>query len=655
MSTNASCTTDTSAATTGITVSPEMWNQMQAMLAMFQAQQPNTATPFQVPKNNPATPSDAICPSLSDPTLQEPTQSSINPNDCFDPVDEELPDDLDLFGVAPIGSEEDDPDTVILTVHEDAPSFKPPPTRGNTNKGPKDTDAIEAYDYSSFDKLDPPPVPSSFESKDNLFRFCQNWAKAHAYAVATGHSPEQLEEVGRLRKSNLKPAQILLQLRTADPDTLATNRTISNALQKQRRVELNGKTPIEALLCILKETNWSWEAKYTQTGATATNRSFSIAFCFMTYEDDKNYLWAVNILKNLIWRPERIPKVFVTDRDAALRKALATVFPNSQANLCTWHLNTNIATNCKKALGQGWNDFIQKWNQVTYSKTAEIYVERWNALKTHLAKLPTVVHYIETSIIPVKELFVVAWACQYPHLRNLTTSRVESGHAFLKTFIKNSTGDFLTVFQSLALAVDTQLNAAHQAIAKDTMKALVNVPKCFIPLLCKISTIAEILESGEGLSPDDFHDQWHLRYNPKSTQSEDTKLDVDAELHKLMASLSNEHPSQLEKVFLQLNQVVAGSHIAVPVQGPGVKTNPKGRPTTISKRKAASTSTKRNPSAHEIVDAELEKAKPKSTKKQVAAKAARAKGRKSKRLRKEAKDTDDGEDVGDLPDAEDLL
>ncbi|KAI9618799.1 hypothetical protein H4Q26_012053 [Puccinia striiformis f. sp. tritici PST-130] len=33
----------------------------------------------------------------------------------------------------------------------------------------------------------------------------------------------------------------------------------------------------------------------------------------LTYEDDANYLWAVNDLKKYIWRPQRIPKVFITD------------------------------------------------------------------------------------------------------------------------------------------------------------------------------------------------------------------------------------------------------------------------------------------------------------------------------------------------------
>ena len=104
------------------------------------------------------------------------------------------------------------------------------------------------------------------------------------------------------------------------------------------------------------------------------------------------------------------------------------------------------------------------WGQVTCAKTAKIYIKRYKALKKHLKSLPAVIEYIETSIIPVKELFVVAWACQHPHLRNLNTSCVESGHAYVKTFIKNSTGDLLTVFKSLALAVDTQINQVHELI-----------------------------------------------------------------------------------------------------------------------------------------------------------------------------------------------
>ena len=102
------------------------------------------------------------------------------------------------------------------------------------------------------------------------------------------------------------------------------------------------------------------------------------------------------------------------------------------------------------------------WGQVTRAKTLDLYFEQFEALKAYLASRPAVLKYIKKSIVPVKELFVVVWACKYPHLCNLNTSCVESGHACLKMFIKNSTSDLLTVFQPLALAVDTQINQVHK-------------------------------------------------------------------------------------------------------------------------------------------------------------------------------------------------
>ncbi|KAH9451130.1 hypothetical protein Pst134EB_033549 [Puccinia striiformis f. sp. tritici] len=364
-----------------------------------------------------------------------------------------------------------------------------------------------------------------------------------AHAAHKRLLPEQVLEISKLSKSNLKPGQILLQLRTSDNETYATNKTISNALQKKRRVEMDGKTPTQVLLWILKETNWTYDVKVNSTGKilnlffahpgsihlarinhhvalldstyktnryqlpllhiigqAASNRSFSIAFCFMAYEDQESYEWAVENLKKHVWRPQRIPKVFVTDRDTALRNALAQVFPDSQANLCTWHLNQNIATNCKTYFccttiplaspNHPWRKFLGVWGKVTNAKSPAIYVDRLNDLKTHLATRPAALDYITSSILPVKELFVVAWACQHPHLQNLNTSRVEAGHAFLKTFITNSTGDLLSVFKCLALAVDTQLNSVHESIARDTVRTLVNVPKSFIPLLGYISSFA---------------------------------------------------------------------------------------------------------------------------------------------------------------------
>jgi hypothetical protein len=85
---------------------------------------------------------------------------------------------------------------------------------------------------------------------------------------------------------------------------------------------------------------------------------------------------------------------------------------------------------------------------------------------------------------------------------------------------------------------------------------------------------------------------------------DDNKIDLDQEIKKLAVALSHEGRHSLEKILLQVNQIVAGTNHAVPIQAPEIKRNTKGRPST---KKTQSTSTKRNPSAFEVIEANLKK------------------------------------------------
>ncbi|POW08536.1 hypothetical protein PSTT_07447 [Puccinia striiformis] len=724
----------------GVTITPEVWAQMQAMFAMFAAPPlagpitvppglaslasvgPIIAPPGLAPSSTHLTTIDQCVPAGSTASLAQSADSPAKSAHSLGqlagfahlipPLDESTP-----CSPAPSIAGVQAPSSLGSSVSSCGGDLEPNKLPNHDlDHNDEDIHAGEIYRDCRPKPLDPPPS-AKFNSRGDLLKFTQEWAKHHAYAISTANSHAgknvylQCDRSGDFRGSvvnnsgrqaattkircpfrlkgsiptsqkidikfwtlsilnanhNHEPSpspsahaahrQLLPeQLRASDNETYATNKTISNLLQKNRRLELDGKTPVEALMCILKQSNWTWDIKVDSSGSVqrlffahpgsihlarvnhhvalldatyktnryklpllhiigqaASNRLFSIGFCFLTYEDNENYLWAVNNLKKYIWRPQRVPKVFVTDRDTALRNALEEVFPDSQANLCTWHINKNIASNCKsyfpsikksekkkpkkndkKTLTENkpdnpWDIFMGLWNQVTYSKSPEIYDERLAILKEHLKTRPAVLDYLESSILPVKDLFVVAWACQYPHLRNLNTSRAESGHAYFKTFVTNSTGDLLTVFKLLALAVDAQINWVHESIARDTVKTLVNVPKCFIPLLGYISTfaikecidqfkrladldptepcsrtltigvgipcahkIAELLESGDSLNPEDFHSQWHLKYNPEFTHTDEPEIDLDAEIRNLSVALANEPSNNLVNILSQL-------------------------------------------------------------------------------------------------------
>jgi hypothetical protein len=78
---------------------------------------------------------------------------------------------------------------------------------------------------------------------------------ASSHAAHRQLLPKQVEEIRKLSKAKLKPAQILLQLRTSNNKKLATNKTVTNTLQKIQKEDLAGRTPIEALMCILNKSN----------------------------------------------------------------------------------------------------------------------------------------------------------------------------------------------------------------------------------------------------------------------------------------------------------------------------------------------------------------------------------------------------------------
>ena len=59
----------------------------------------------------------------------------------------------------------------------------------------------------------------------------------------------------------------------------------------------------------------------------------------------------------------------MTDADDALMAAIAVVFPNTANHLCIWHINKNVAVNCKDYFSNSdWESFLQRWNIVIFSK-----------------------------------------------------------------------------------------------------------------------------------------------------------------------------------------------------------------------------------------------------------------------------------------------
>ena len=78
-------------------------------------------------------------------------------------------------------------------------------------------------------------------------------------------------------------------------------------------------------------------------GVDACNRSFCIAFAFLSGENETDYAWALERLR-LIYEISQIQmlSVILTDRSLALCNAVAKEFPGIICLLCLWYANKAV-------------------------------------------------------------------------------------------------------------------------------------------------------------------------------------------------------------------------------------------------------------------------------------------------------------------------
>lgn len=122
----------------------------------------------------------------------------------------------------------------------------------------------------------------------------------------------------------------------------------------------------------------------------------------MRNEDTQSFIWLLNHVKSL-YKEARLsfPRVLITDADAALRKAIPHVFPNSHHFLCLWHVNKAIQAWSKAIyrshqiqgttreeqdenadrINEKWGEILREWQKIVSTKTEIDYRLAWEAFR----------------------------------------------------------------------------------------------------------------------------------------------------------------------------------------------------------------------------------------------------------------------------------
>jgi len=272
-----------------------------------------------------------------------------------------------------------------------------------------------------------------------------------------------------MTKSQVKPANILLTLKENKEDNVTTIKQLYNARYTYKQSLIGCRTKLQQLMMLLernKYIHWSRcvedsdvvsELFWTHPNAikllnafnivllmestyktnryrlplleigcvTSTGLTFSVAFVFLSSEQQNNFIWCLQRLKELFITYDGLPKVIVTNRDLALMNSISIVFPESYHLLCCFHIQKNVRAKCKMLINflDAWDVVLDAWEYVMDCGDISTFADYACNFTMFVMLGLCFLNVIDTWIIPYKERFVKVWTNKVMHLGQTTTNK----------------------------------------------------------------------------------------------------------------------------------------------------------------------------------------------------------------------------------------
>ena len=372
---------------------------------------------------------------------------------------------------------------------------------------------------------------------------------SHNHAAAEGRediatfrkfAPEHVAFVGTfVNRPAVTNRQLAENLRNQFPDILFTRRQLRDLRFRLGKDADDGYTPFQATMKLLDERGilyrvlwlatdpnkpeglvwtdefckqqWAlnpWVQMYDKAYKTnnkglalfqvmsigSLNKVFSCAFGLINNERQEGFDWLmdqVNALRQEIGVTP--PLVTITDFDAAMRAAIARVYPDAKSQLCIFRINKNVILHIKRKWddqaaatvaavhqqvpaepneaqsgnGMNLNDnddriiaiinnltinddgigpvpetveysragLYNLWVHMLYARTVDEFNVAWERLQTFFATQPTIIQYIQDTYMPVVEDWAGCYTGCNLNFGHRTTSPVKSGNRCLKSFL----------------------------------------------------------------------------------------------------------------------------------------------------------------------------------------------------------------------------
>ncbi|KAF5472521.1 hypothetical protein F2P56_009233 [Juglans regia] len=157
---------------------------------------------------------------------------------------------------------------------------------------------------------------------------------------------------------------------TTDKDVLAYYKRYVKqegfgVITKRTKREVDGSAKYEMLFALF-------------VGANHYGQSILLGACLISREDTSTFVWLFEVW--LMCMNGRTPKAIITNKDWAMKNAIAIVFPNSCHRYCLWHIKRKLSEKLgsHKAYDIGLKMAIQ--SALYDTQSCEEFEEKWRQL-----------------------------------------------------------------------------------------------------------------------------------------------------------------------------------------------------------------------------------------------------------------------------------
>ncbi|XP_076943860.1 protein FAR1-RELATED SEQUENCE 5-like [Bidens hawaiensis] len=187
------------------------------------------------------------------------------------------------------------------------------------------------------------------------------------------------------------------------------------------------------------------------TGIDNHNKNITLGATLLGSETAESYMWLLRAYLNAFGS---LPKVVVTDEDAAMKRAIQDVMPNIRHRLCMWHIWEKVTSKVGPATPNV-SKFKEQLAQIVWtdSITTNEFEEKWHSI---LSEFGLSDHEWLVDLYKIRHDWIPAYYLQenFSGLMR-TTSRLESENHFFNQFC-NPRSILVEFFSHFEYAIEAQ-------------------------------------------------------------------------------------------------------------------------------------------------------------------------------------------------------